>query len=260
MRLPGSIRTASCVRPARPFTAPAQDRTDQAAAVDRRRTKWFGQDIPGAAGCARDLAPCAGRSINPDDVARELAGGHAPSPEQSLQAAQLCDARLDAEIAAGRSVTIETVLSSDKLKHRVEAAKAADFDIALVYVTVRDGALNVARVEQRHAQGGHDVPADKIFARRTRSHALFEWFARQADMVLVFDNTGTPIYAAGKAPGDMGSGGGRSTSRGACRNDSKIGRLTSTPPASCRTARPVAPARPDGCRHRRTACRSSSCA
>lgn len=140
-------------------------------------------------------------SINPDDVARELAGGGAVSPEQSLHAAQLCDERLDAEIAAGRSVAVETVLSSDKLKHRVEAAKAACFFVVLVYVTVRDGALNVARVGQRHAQGGHDVPPDRVLSRRVRSHALFEWFAQQAHMVLVFDNTSTPVYAAGKADG-----------------------------------------------------------
>jgi predicted ABC-type ATPase len=140
-------------------------------------------------------------SINPDDVARELAGGNAPSAEQSLQAAQICDARLDAEIAAGRSVTVETVLSSDKLKRRVEAAKAAHFTIALVYVTVREGALNIARVEQRYAQGGHDVPHDRILSRRARSHAMFDWFAQQADVVLVFDNSNAPIYAAGKSDG-----------------------------------------------------------
>ena len=64
-------------------------------------------------------------SINPDEVARELTGGGRLTPEISLQAAQTCDARLDAEIAAGRSVTVETVLSSDKLKRRVEAARAA---------------------------------------------------------------------------------------------------------------------------------------
>jgi len=140
-------------------------------------------------------------SINPDDVAHELAGHNAPSPQQTLQAAQLCDERLDAEIAAGRSVTVETVLSSDKLKRRVEAARAARFDIALVYVTVRDGALNVARVEQRHAQGGHDVPPERVLSRRARSHVLFEWFAQRADLMLVFDNTSTPVYAAGKAQG-----------------------------------------------------------
>lgn len=140
-------------------------------------------------------------SINPDEVARELTGGGRLTPEISLQAAQTCDARLDAEIAAGRSVAVETVLSSDKLKRRVEAARAAGFSIALVYVTLRHPALNVARVQQRHAQGGHDVPSDRVLSRRERSHALFEWFARQADIVLVFDNTAAPVYAAGKAGG-----------------------------------------------------------
>ena len=68
-------------------------------------------------------------------------------------------------------------------------------------MTLRHPALNVARVQQRHAQGGHDVPSDRVLSRRERSHALFEWFARQADIVLVFDNTAAPVYAAGKAGG-----------------------------------------------------------
>ncbi len=152
-------------------------------------------------GVLAELLDVPANSINPDEVARELAGGGTPSPQHSLQAAQLCDARLDFEIAAGRSVTVETVLSSEKLKPRVEAAKTKGFAVVLVYVTVRHGALNVARVEQRQAQGGHDVPADRILSRRTRSHTLFEWFAQHADMVLVFDNTSMPIYAAGKADG-----------------------------------------------------------
>src|SRR5262249_14815317 len=139
-------------------------------------------------GVLAELLDVPANSINPDEVARDLAGGGAASPDHSLQAAQICDARLDAEIAAGQSVTVETVLSSDKLQRRVTAAKAAGFVVTLVYITVRHAALNVARVEQRQAQGGHDVPADRILSRRIRSHALFEWFAREADMVLVFDN------------------------------------------------------------------------
>jgi predicted ABC-type ATPase len=136
-------------------------------------------------------------SINPDEVARELTGDGRLTLEM-----QTCDAWLDAEIAAGGSVTVETVLSSDKLKRRVEAARAAGFSIALVYLTLRHPALNVARVQQRHAQGGHDVPSDRVLSQRERSHARFEWFARQADIVLVFDNTAAPVYAAGKA-GEM---------------------------------------------------------
>lgn len=140
-------------------------------------------------------------SINPDDVAREIATGGQLSPEISLRAAQVSDARLDEAIAVGRSVMVETVLSSNKLMDRVATARAVGYDIVLIYITLRDGRLNVARVAQRHAQGGHNVPADRVLRRRSRSHALFEWFARQADTVLVFDNTATPTYVAGYGNG-----------------------------------------------------------
>jgi predicted ABC-type ATPase len=140
-------------------------------------------------------------SINADDVARALAGGALPSTADSLRAAQICDDQLDAEIAAGRSVMAETVLSSDKLMPRVEAAQLAGYRFSLVYVTLRDGRLNVARVAQRLAGGGHDVPVDRVLDRRLRSHQRFAWFAQRADLVLVFDNTDAPAYAAGKQDG-----------------------------------------------------------
>jgi len=136
-------------------------------------------------------------AINADDLARELAIGGHPTDEQSLRAAQYCDARLDAEIAAGRSVVVETVLSSDKYKRHVIAAREAGFEIVLVYVTVQSAELNVARVANRFVLGGHDVPLDRIIARRTRSHQMFEWFAKAADRVFVFDNSTTsPVIVA----------------------------------------------------------------
>jgi predicted ABC-type ATPase len=141
-------------------------------------------------------------SINADDLARNMASGGQPSDEQALLAAQISDARLDAEIAARRSVVVETVLSSDKFKGRVAAARAAGFDIVLVYVSVKLPELNIARVANRLLQGGHAVPLDRILARRARSHAMFAWFAREADQVFVFDNSTTvPAIAAFKGRG-----------------------------------------------------------
>jgi predicted ABC-type ATPase len=149
----------------------------------------------------RGGAPPPMTTINPDDLAKALAGGGQPTPEQSLQAAQASDALLDAEIAAGRSVLVETVLSSDKLQRRVSAAKAAGYAVALVYVTLRHEALNVARVTLRHAQGGHGVPPDRVLDRRARSHARFGWFAERADFVAVFENSAEPVCAAMKTGG-----------------------------------------------------------
>lgn len=141
-------------------------------------------------------------SINADDYAKELAAGGQPTDEQSLQAAQMSDAHLDAEIAAGRSVLVETVLSSDKFKHRVSTARQAGFRIVLVYVSVKLPELNIGRVANRRRLGGHGVPSDRVLARRTRSHRMFEWFAREADQVFVFDNsTVSPTAVAFKDRG-----------------------------------------------------------
>src|SRR3954470_12324159 len=128
-------------------------------------------------------------SINADDLAREMASGGQPTDEQSLRAARISDARLDAELAAGRSVVVETVLSSDKFKPRITAARAAGYAVILIYVSVRRAELNVERVATRWRLGGHAVPLDRILARRMRSHAMFSWFARRADEVYVFDNS-----------------------------------------------------------------------
>jgi predicted ABC-type ATPase len=59
----------------------------------------------------------------------------------------------------------------------------------------------VARVAQRHAGGGYDVPSQCVLDRRTRSHAYFAWLAQRGDLVLVFENTSVPVYAPGKAAG-----------------------------------------------------------
>lgn len=148
-------------------------------------------------GVLAELLEVPSISINADDVARQLANGGQPSNAQSLRAAQMSDALLDERIAAGDSVAIETVLSSDKFKSRVLVARAAGFHVILIYVTVRIADLNVARVANRFRLGGHDVPIERIIARRTRSHELFTWFANEADEVYVFDNsTTTPTLAA----------------------------------------------------------------
>ena len=51
------------------------------------------------------------------------------------------------------------------------------------------------------SEGGHDVPADKVAARRLRSFGQFTWFARQVDRCFVFNNSsGDPNLAGVLSP------------------------------------------------------------
>lgn len=125
-----------------------------------------------------------------------------------VRAAQaLSDGRVDAAIAERRSLLVETVLSSDKFRARVTQAVADGFHFGFVFVTVHAAGLNVARVADRVAEGGHDVPTDRVLARRIRSHAAFLWFAARAHRGLLIDNTDGaegPILVAEKRDAGVG--------------------------------------------------------
>lgn len=105
------------------------------------------------------------------------------------------DGRVDHAILARRSFLVETVLSSDKFRPRVTEALAGGFRFGLVFVTLRSAALHVARVADRVVEGGHDVPTDRLLARRVCSHAAFGWFASRVHRGLLIDNTGGPDFA-----------------------------------------------------------------
>lgn len=144
------------------------------------------------------IGPLPDASFNPDDIARSLREQMPAATELDLvRSAQAdSDGRVDQAILARRSFLVETVLSSDKFRARVTEALARGFRIGLVFVTLRAAALHVARIADRVIDGGHDVPEDRVLARRVRSHAAFGWFAARAHRGLLIDNTGGPDLAA----------------------------------------------------------------
>lgn len=72
----------------------------------------------------------------------------------------------------------------------VQQAKSVGFEIRLLYVVLQTADLNVERVRLRVSRGGHDVAEDKIRERRERSLQQFPWFLEQADLALIYDNSG----------------------------------------------------------------------
>lgn len=147
------------------------------------------------------LGPSA-EAINPDDITAELRAREPELPPEAanLRAAEDADGRVDAAISENRSFLIETVLSSDKLKARVERAMGCGFRIGLTFVVLETPGLSVQRVRQRVAQAGHPVPEVKIRTRWPRSVANLSWFAERADVAHVIDNSeiGRPVLVAEK--------------------------------------------------------------
>ncbi len=132
--------------------------------------------------------------LNPDERARRLRDAEhlLTESEIALRAATESDEALDACINQRQSVLVETVLSSDKFRGRVEAAHEKGMEFRLTYVVLRVPDLNVARVGHRVSMGGHGVEESRVRARWMRSVENLVWFAGQADSLSIWDNTRSP--------------------------------------------------------------------
>jgi len=87
------------------------------------------------------------------------------------------------------SFTFETVMSSpDKVK-LLERAQSLGYRTYLYYIATDDPAINVSRVRNRVAVGGHPVPEDKITSRYYRSLDLLIEAIRHSNRAYLFDNS-----------------------------------------------------------------------
>lgn len=143
--------------------------------------------------------------INPDLLAKRIADHEVMEPvAANLAAVQRIEAWLNASIDAHQTIGVETVLSTPKYRRLVEHARARGFGINLIYVFLDSVELNIERVRTRVSKGGHDVPEDRIRARRGRSFDQFGWFCEAADRVDVYDNSGArPQLVLAKRDNEM---------------------------------------------------------
>jgi len=135
-----------------------------------------------------------GEYINPDDIARELSGSY---DERVRQAQVIADRRREACIEAKRSFSFETVMSHPSKIDVLVRSKAAGFFVQLFFVGIDNPQINIDRVQLRVAQGGHDVPREKIASRWTRTMALLHSAIKASDRSFLFDNSAAGGVDAG---------------------------------------------------------------
>jgi predicted ABC-type ATPase len=137
--------------------------------------------------------------INPDLLTKRIQEVERLAlADANLEAVRRIEAWLDASILAHQTVGVETVLSTDKYRRLVLAAKERQFEFRLIFVMLESPDLNVQRVQLRVQKGGHDVPEERIRARWTRSFIQLPWFLDQADKAAIFDNSGAGPRLVGR--------------------------------------------------------------
>lgn len=127
--------------------------------------------------------PIVGLYVNADAI--KLASGCS-----DLEAAQEAEAIREMLLLDKKDFTFETVLSTNRNMDLLKRAKDAGYQICAVYVLTKDSSINVQRVHERVAAGGHDVPEEKIVSRYERSLKNLAPLVRFAHLTRIVDNTG----------------------------------------------------------------------
>ncbi|HEY0302355.1 MAG TPA: zeta toxin family protein [Rhizomicrobium sp.] len=127
-----------------------------------------------------------GEYINPDDIAAALNGEY---EARVAEAQRMADARRQDCLDRRASFSFETVMSHPSKIEVLKRARALGYFVLLFFVATESPELNVARVRQRVALGGHAVPEDRIVARYRRTMGLLPDAIANCDRVVLFDNS-----------------------------------------------------------------------
>ena len=142
--------------------------------------------------------------VNADVIARGLS---AFNPESvAVAAARIMLNRLDELAAAGVDFAFETTLASRSFRPRIQNLLTVGYQFHLAFLYLHDPAQAVARVLQRVAAGGHNVPKETILRRHERGiRNFFELFQELTDGWYMYDNS------VGGHPRLIASGSGKTT-------------------------------------------------
>ena len=149
-----------------------------------------------------------GPLVNADVMAADMAGAlgqTSASNEQVLEAAHAAERRRHELLEQRKSFATETVMSDrSRWLSFFMRAKAAGFQVQLIFISTENPAINVGRVAQRVSSGGHDVPPEKIINRYHKTHAFLPEVLALVDQAMIFDNSAP--YGEPKLVLCMGSG------------------------------------------------------
>lgn len=126
--------------------------------------------------------PVVGMYVNADEIQRQLQCTPLEAAQNAEQVREYC-------LANGMDFTMETVLSTPRNIDLLRRAKEAGYYVIGFFILTCHPDINVQRVSDRVARGGHDVPEDKIRSRYERSLKNLPILRELCDELYVFDNS-----------------------------------------------------------------------
>lgn len=106
-------------------------------------------------------------------------------------------------ILLGEDFAFETVLSDFRKIDSLLESKENGYDIYSIFVGTNDPSINIERVSKRVAEGGHDVPQDKIISRYYKSMENIPELLNLSEEAVIVDNSkDCPFHVLYKTDGE----------------------------------------------------------
>ena len=127
---------------------------------------------------ASSLIECTGGELNFSQLSMN-----------SYYASVLSDFLRRKALEISKSFSFETVMSSPDKIELLEEAQGRGYRTYLYFIATEDPFINLGRVRNRVAEGGHDVPEEKVVARYRRTLDLLPRAIRASNRAYFFDTT-----------------------------------------------------------------------
>jgi len=130
--------------------------------------------------------------VNSDEFAKSLSPFD-PSTA-SVSASRFMLMRIQFLLEQGTNFSIETTLATRSLVSIIKQARELGYTITIFYLWIQSPEIAIARVRDRVAHGGHNIPDDVL---RRRYHMgikyLFSTYMPLCDKWVLVDNTKSPF-------------------------------------------------------------------
>lgn len=107
------------------------------------------------------------KAINADELAEQLGGWN--DSACIAQAQKMARNQLQEALEQGEDIIYETVFSHPSKLELIEKAREKGYFIRLFFICTESPRINIDRVAERYAKGGHTVPGDKVSSRYNRA-------------------------------------------------------------------------------------------
>jgi predicted ABC-type ATPase len=142
---------------------------------------------------AREFLPNEGNCptfINADLIA---AGISPFAPESvSIRAGRLMLDEIDDRVRNCKSFAFETTLSGRSYLHKIRQWQELGYHVKLLFLSLPNADVAIARVAARVSQGGHNIPENIIRRRFDSGLKNFDtMYKQQVDAWMLYDNSGS---------------------------------------------------------------------